>query len=351
MLDFIIVGQGIAGSMLSWFLMKHNQSVLVIDELNPSSATHVASGISNPITGRKFVKTWLVDELFPFAKNTFSEFEELFQQPLLQPIVVNKLFDSIKAQNDWSARCASPGYLPYLKNEQVIYLDPAKVKNDFGGFEINGGTRLNASAFLNGYRNLLQQKESLLEETFDFSELVVKDSSVTYKGQTAKAIIFCEGANALANPYFKFLPFQLAKGEALILKIEDFYNDRIINGEVFIMPTTVKDEYYIGSTHEWNFDDNQPSEKGKNEILGNLSTVLKAPYTIIDHKSAIRPTVKDRRPFVGMHPEYKNVGIFNGMGTKGISLAPYFANHFVGHLVAGRPLMPEVNITRVLKHA
>ena len=351
MLDFIIVGQGIAGSMLSWFLMQQNQSVLVIDELNKSSATHVASGISNPITGRKFVKTWLVDELLPFSKATFAGFEELFQQPLLQPIIVNKLFDSIKAQNDWSARCASPGYLPYLKNEQVIYLDPAKVKNDFGGFEINGGTRLNTSAFLNGYRNLLKQKKSLLEVTFDFSDLVVKDSSVSYKGKTANAIIFCEGANALANPYFKFLPFQLAKGEALILKIDDFYKDRVINGEVFIMPTTVKDEYYIGSTHEWNFDDDQPSEKGKNEILGNLSTVLKAPYTIIDHKSAIRPTVKDRRPFIGMHPEYKNVGIFNGMGTKGISLAPYFANHFVEHLMNGEPLMPEVNISRVLKHA
>ena len=349
MLDFIIVGQGIAGSMLSWFLMKEGQQVLLIDEFNSSSATHVASGITNPITGRKFVKTWLADELIPFSSATFHQFEELFHEQLLYPLPIIKLFDSIKAQNDWSARSASPGYAQYLKNEAVVYLDPEKVKNDFGGFEINGGCKLEVSKFLTLYRNLLKEKEVLLDEKFSFPELEVSDASIAYKGQKAKRIIFCEGAGAIENPYFKFLPFQLAKGECLILIIEDFYADRVINGEVFIMPTTAKDEYYIGSTHEWTFDDDQPSEKGKNELLGNLSTVMKAPYQIVAHKAAIRPTVKDRRPFIGFNPQYKNVGIFNGMGTKGISLAPYFANNFVSHLVHNTPLMEEVDIKRILR--
>jgi glycine oxidase len=347
MLDYIIVGQGIAGSMLSWFLMKENQSVLVIDELNNSSASHIASGITNPITGRKFVKTWLADELIPYAQSTYHEFEALFGEQLFYPISIIKLFDSIKAQNDWSARCASPGYLSYLKNEQVTYLDPTKVKNEFGGFEIAGGNRVDVSGFLTHYRKLLQKKELLLEEKFSFEELKLHEGFVSYHGKKARRIIFCEGANAIENPYFKFLPFQLAKGECLIMKIEDFYSDKIINGEVFIMPTSVKDEYYIGSTHEWNFDDNQPSTFGKNELLGNLATVLKAPYQIVHHKAAIRPTVKDRRPFLGFHPQYKNVGIFNGMGTKGISLAPFFARHFTSHLVNGTPLMQEVDINRL----
>lgn len=347
MLDFIIVGQGIAGSMLSWFLMQQGQRLLLVDELNNSSATHVASGITNPITGRKFVKTWLADELIPFAQSTYRQFETLFNRQLLHPVKIIKLFDSVKAQNDWSVRCASPGYLAYLKNEQVVYMDPAKVKNDFGGFEITGGSRLDASPFLVHYRNLLKQKECLLEEKFNFAELEIQEGLVSYRGIQARRIIFCEGANAIANPYFKFLPFQLAKGECLILKIEDFYTDRVINGEVFIMPTSNKDEYYIGSTHEWNYDDDQPGEKGKNELLGNLSTVLTAPYQILQHRAAIRPTVKDRRPFIGFHPDYKNIGVFNGMGTKGLSLAPFFADHFAQHLVKGTALMKEVDIKRI----
>lgn len=350
MLDVIVVGQGIAGSMLSWFLLQENQNILVIDEFNPSSATHVAPGVTNPITGRKFVKTWLADELIPFAAATYHQFEELFQQTLLHPIPIIKLFDSVKAQNDWSVRCSIPGYVSYIKNERVIYLAPEKVKNDFGGFEINGGTKLDASKFLTHYRNLLEQKELLLNEKFSFADLEVKEDFVVYKGKKARRVIFCEGASAIKNPYFKFLPFQLAKGECLVVKIDDFYADRIISGEVGILPTFAgKDEYFIGATHEWNFDDDQPSEKGKNELLGNLSTVLNAPYKIISHRSAIRPTVKDRRPFIGFHPEYKSVGIFNGMGTKGLSLAPFFASHFAKHLVTGTALMKEVDIRRVLR--
>lgn len=346
MLDFIIVGQGIAGSMLSWFLLKQQQQILVIDKFNNSSATHIASGITNPITGRKFVKTWLADELIPFAQSTYKEFETLFNVPLYQSISIIKLFDSVKAQNDWSARCATPEYGAYLKNEHVVYLDPAKVKNDFGGFEITGGSRVDASKFLIHYRKFLQEKEILLDKEFSFADLLVYDGFVQYQGKKARRIIFCEGANAIKNPYFKFLPFQLAKGECLILKIEDFYKDQVINGEVFIMPALIKDEYYIGSTHEWHFDDDQPSDKGKNELLGNLSAILKLPYQITAHKAAIRPTVKDRRPFIGFHPEYSNIGIFNGMGTKGLSLAPFFAEQFASHLVSGSELIKEVAINR-----
>ncbi len=350
MLDFIIVGQGIAGSMLSWFLLKENQQILVIDELNLSSATHVAPGVTNPITGRKFVKTWLADDLIPFAAETYHHFEELFKDTLLHPLPIIKLLDSVKAQNDWSVRCSSPGYVAYLKNEQVIRMAPEKVSNDFGGFEINGGTKLDASKFLTHYRKLLQDKDLLVDEKFNFDDLEVNEEFVVYKGKKARRIIFCEGANAVKNPYFKFLPFQLAKGECLVLKVDDFYNDRLISGEVGILPTFAnKDEYFVGATHEWTFDDDQPSEKGKNELLGNLSTVLNAPYEIVAHRAAVRPTVKDRRPFVGFHPDYPNVGIFNGMGTKGLSLSPYFAAHFASHLVKGTPVMKEVDIKRLLR--
>lgn len=348
MLDYIIVGQGIAGSLLSWFLMKEGQKVLVIDDYNPSSASNIASGITNPITGRRFVKTWLADDIIPFTERTYHELEELLGEKFFHPLSIIKLFDSIKAQNDWSARCASEEYLPYLKNDRIVHLDPEKVKNDFGGFEINGGSKLEVDKFLSLYRGYLKKENVLLEEKFSFMELKLEEDIVLYKGHQAEKIIFCEGANAIDNPYFKFLPFQLAKGECLVVNIPNFDLDKMINGEVFIMPTSTKNEYYIGSTHEWSFDDDQPSKKGEHELLGNLSTVLLSPFEILEHKAAIRPTVKDRRPFIGFHPEFLNVGIFNGMGTKGISLAPYFAKHFTGNLLHQKALTKEVDIKRFL---
>jgi glycine/D-amino acid oxidase-like deaminating enzyme len=344
--DYIIIGQGIAGSLLSWFLIQQGQKICVIDSLSTSSASHIASGITNPITGRKFVKTWLADELLPFAHSTYTELESIFNQKLFEQLPIVKLFDSIKAQNDWSTRSATPDYLPYLKNESIVYLDKQKVANDFGGFEINGGTRLAISKFLLLYRDFLIQKNSLLNEPFSYTDMQTDNGHIVYKNIAARKVIFCEGASALHNPYFRFLPFVPAKGECLIIEIDDFYPDRIINGEVLIMPTFNHNEYYVGATHEWNFYNDQPSENGKNELLGNLNNILRRPFKIINHKAAIRPTVKDRRPFIGFHPEHSMVGIFNGMGTKGISLAPYFANHFTQHLLHGTPLMKEVDIRR-----
>src|SRR5689334_15816750 len=112
--------------MLSWFLLKENQNVLVVDNYNPSSASNIAGGITNPITGRRLVKTWLADEIIPFAETTYREFENLFDEKLLFNLPIIKLFDSVKNQNDWSARCASDEYLSYLKNNQIVYLDKEK---------------------------------------------------------------------------------------------------------------------------------------------------------------------------------------------------------------------------------
>jgi glycine/D-amino acid oxidase-like deaminating enzyme len=222
------------------------------------------------------------------------------------------------------------------------------VKNDFGGFEISGATQLEVALFLNAYREFLREKQCIQEDEFSVKEMVVEKDFISWKGVQARNIIFCEGAFAADNPYFKFFPFQLAKGERLKVRIENFYPDRVINGEVFILPEKQADEYYIGATHDWYFDDELPSEKGKQELLANLQSFLKSPFEVLAHESAIRPTVKDRRPFIGLHPESPRVGIFNGMGTKGISLAPYFAQHFAKHLLEKTPLLPEVDINRFL---
>ncbi len=348
MLDYIIVGQGIAGSLLSWFLLKSGKRILVIDHANPSSASNIAAGVTNPITGRKFVKTWLADEIIPFAEATYREFETLFNEKIFSDLPIIKLFDSIKAQNDWSARCASKEYQGYLKNGQVIYLDKEKVKNDFGAFEITGGTKLDVQKFISLYRNYLLNEGALLEEKFLFSSLQVKEEFVAYNSLDSRKIIFCEGAEAIHNPWFKFLPFQLAKGECLFVRIPGFYNDKAIIGEVIILPTSEENIFYIGATHDWSFDDEKPSVRGKNELLGNMSAIIKSKFEVTEHKAAIRPTVKDRRPFIGFHPDFSNIGIFNGMGTKGISLAPFFAKLFADSLLAKKGVMNEVDIKRFL---
>ncbi|MCB0503747.1 MAG: FAD-binding oxidoreductase, partial [Bacteroidetes bacterium] len=117
--DYIVVGQGIAGTCLAFQLLMSGKTVLVIDEYNPNSSSNVATGIINPITGRKMVKSWMVDELLPYAKTFYERIEvELdirfyFSKPIF------KIFTGVQEQNEWLLRSDESEYATYLS--EIIY--------------------------------------------------------------------------------------------------------------------------------------------------------------------------------------------------------------------------------------
>jgi len=161
-------------------------------------------------------------------------------------------------------------------------------------------------------------------------------------------VIFCEGYRVLDNPFFKQLPFTHAKGEILTIYAKKLKLDKILSKGIFILP--IGNHFFkVGSTYNWNDLDEKPTEHGKNEIVDKLEKIIGTSFEIISHRAGIRPTVIDRRPILGFHPVFANLGILNGLGTKGVSLAPFFANHFVEFLEDGKPLLPEVDINRFMK--
>ena len=336
--DIVIVGQGICGSLLSWSLLQKGISVQVYDVGAESSATSAASGIINPITGKRFVKSWMVDELFPTAEKAYNEISQTIGVDFYQKLPIYKLLESVKEQNDLSARATEPGYEQYFTNADIQYLDKEKVKNDFGSFLINGGGKMDTQLFINSYRAFLKKKEILIEEPFTYEQALVSQSKV----------IFCNGYKAAQAGFFKDLTWQIVKGEYLLVRMKDFYADRIISGDTTISPTAEKDIYYAGATYQWHYETEGPTEQYKNEIIESLNKMLNMPFEVVYHGAGIRPSAKYRRPFVGFDPQHPNIGIFNGMGTKGISLSPYFAEHFAEHIVNGKELMPEVDIKNIL---
>jgi len=82
--DYIIVGQGICGTFLSWNLLKAGKKILVIDEPYQSSSTKVASGIINPVTGRRVVTTWMIEELLPFAFNAYTAIGNEVEETIIE---------------------------------------------------------------------------------------------------------------------------------------------------------------------------------------------------------------------------------------------------------------------------
>lgn len=317
--DYIIIGQGIAGTMLSWFLQKAGQQVLVYDDALPNSASRVAAGIINPVSGRKFETAWLYNTIFPFAENTYHEMEAALGITCFHERLI---------QNIWPSAQMEQAFKEALKNNPYL---------------IEGGYINAANIQLNTLLPAWRNKINIKEERFNASEVNITTTGIEYKGIKAKALIFCEGAQSPANPYWKKLKFLPNKGEALIIKAPELQTSNIIKrGNLTIVPMG-EDLYWAGATFSWDYTDALPSETAKATLEAGLQTI---PHEVIDHIAAIRPSGPDRRPLVGIHPHQPNIGIFNGMGSKGCSLAPWAADQFVKHLLEAAPLQQEIDIKR-----
>lgn len=345
--DYIIVGQGICGTFLSYYLQQSGKRVLVIDEDRPFTASKVASGVINPVTGRRIVRTWMIEEVMPFAVNAYKELGEKIDADLIRQSNILDFHPTPQMMLAFKERM--PQEQEYLRlpdnptkwNEYFNY--------PFGIGEINPVWLMDLHALLKGWRNRLKETNSLLEDKFDQSQLVITtQSEVHYKEITAEKIIFCDGVAGIDNPYFRLLPYSQNKGEVIIAEIDGLPQSNIYKQGYNIVPW--KDNlFWIGSTYEWSFSDPNPTEIFRKKVEIQLNTWLKLPYKIVDHIASIRPANLERRPFVGFHPIHTNIGLFNGMGTKGCSLAPYFGHQFAAHLAEDKPLLPDVDVRRFSK--
>jgi glycine oxidase len=341
--DYIIVGNGIAGSVLSYMLLQRKKKILVIDKPSLSSSSQVAAGLYNPIVFKRLAKSWNIDVLLPFADKFYSDAESFFGEKLYHKKNILKIFSEENEIAFWKKKAEEiPEYL--LGEIDATNLNGA-INNPLGMAAVKQSGWLDIKKFIAKNTEHLKKNNSLLNEKFDYSAIQFSEESISYKNSSASKIIFCEGFLTSQNPFFKWLPFKLTKGETLTIKIKDFPTEQIINKGVFILPLG-KDLFKVGATYEWDELDEVPTEKGKSELISKLGKVFKTDYEIISHEAGIRPTVKDRRPLIGIHPQYSHLVVFNGMGTKGVLLAPYYAQKLAEHLEKNIPLEKEADISR-----
>lgn len=331
--------------MLDFFLQQRGCSVGVIDDAYPRAASQVAAGLINPVTGRRYVKSWRIDDLLPVARTSYRALEQALHISIYQELnVIRSLFNH-REENDWLGRSGEPGYEDFLIDEVNLGAYAQFTEPAFAYGEVRGGAQVDLAGLILAYRERLEQESRFQEAIFDFGELDINGNRVCYADWQASAIIFCEGARAKDNPFFNQLPFRGAKGEALVVRIPGARFEKAFKHRVFIIP--LGDElYWIGATYDGQYPDDQPTEKGRNFLEDRLRDILKVSFSVVEHRAAIRPTVKDRRPFLGRHPHYSQLVLFNGLGTKGASLAPYWARHLTEHLLDSQPLDPAVDIGR-----
>ena len=224
--DYIVVGQGIAGSLITHFLLQQNKKVLVIDKFNPNSASNIAAGVVNPITGRRMVKSWLIDDVLPFAKSTYRELESQLQTTFFYEQDIYKLFTSKDDIEIWNQKKNEVEYKKYLG--EIVDSISENIESPFGVGIIKECCWMDVPVFINSYRNFLLNKMALLDELFNFEDLVVSDK-IYYKNITADKIIFCEGYKVYQNPFFNFVEFSFAKGEQFNIHVPNLKINKMIN--------------------------------------------------------------------------------------------------------------------------
>jgi glycine/D-amino acid oxidase-like deaminating enzyme len=343
-IDFLIVGQGLAGSVLAYTLHQRGVSVRIVADDRPSS-TAVAAGIYNPITGRKLVKTWKGEVLFPFLKNFYRSVESHLGTQFLHESAVYRPFRNPQEQIAYLKQCADPDIAPFVDTQPNNTPYESWVNNELGGIQTTTSGWLDTQRFLQKMRIFFQAQNLFYPETFDHQEVRVDQSGLSWKNHRIGQIIFCEGVSATHNPWFGWLPFSPVRGELLHLRIPSVVSPGIVNQGVWLLPVG-EGVFKLGATYEWDNLTWEPTPEARTYLEAKLGNWLKTPYEVLGQSAGIRPATADRRPFVGLHPEHKGLGIFNGLGSKGVSLAPYLAQEFADFLLLGKELDPEVNIER-----
>jgi glycine/D-amino acid oxidase-like deaminating enzyme len=345
--DYLIVGQGIAGSLLAWFLHGAGKSFVVIDNGADVTASKVAAGVINPVTGRRYHTTWKADELHPFAFKTYSELGTFFQTHYIFRKDIIEFFPNPQAREVFVNGVQSGNTYMDAYSDQNRF--NTQVNYDFGCGCIQPAYVTSLGLLLADIRKWLTDRSALLQEEFDPAGLELKENSVRYKDIIAEKILFCDGAAGSENAWFRLLPWALNKGEALIIECTDLDNAHLLKKGLMLAPLPVQHTFWAGSSYAWEGLDEGPTEAFRNRTTALLDGMLKIPYKVLLHRAAVRPATVERRPFVGLHPQHPQIGILNGLGTKGTSLAPYFAQQLTHHLTQGAPITPEADVQRFTK--
>ena len=280
------------------------------------------------------------------AKQKLAEKEKELNTSFFESLTFLRLFGSIEEQNNWFGKQAVPPFNKVLFDFKED-LSKYGVKNSFGLGRVNWSYRLHVEVFLEAVKNRLISKGDLIEGKFNYELLSVSGSEVSYNGQKAKGIIFCEGHQYIHNPYFNYIPEKLTKGEILKIKVDEF-SPYAISKNCFILPLK-SEEYILGATYDWSKKDYEPTEEAKNELLDKFKNISDKPVEVVEQRVGVRPTTIDRKPILGSHPVNMNLYIFNGLGSKGVQLVPYYASRMVEYLMNARTIEKEINSSRFTK--
>jgi len=341
--DYIIVGLGLAGIAFAEELLSHNKSFVVFED-NSQNSSLVAGGMYNPVVLKRFTPVWNAKEQLDLAIPFYKNLEKRFKETYNYKVNIYRTFKSVEEQNNWFTACDKILLQDYMIPE-IVKNENKLVRAPYDSGKLIHTGRIDVAKLATDYSTFLKNKNILFEEKFEYDKIDFQTNFVIYKDLKAKKVVFCEGFGLKENPFFNHLPMREAKGELITIYAPDLKVDYLIKSAIFVLPIG-DDLYKIGATFNWTDKTKEPTKEGKQELEFKLNSVINCDYKIVDHIAGIRPTIKDRRPLIGIHSKYIQLAVLNGLGTRGVMIAPLMAKKLFQNIEKGMQLEKEININR-----
>jgi glycine oxidase len=345
--DYLIVGQGIAGSVMALTLKQRGKPVAIINDSSLSSSSRIAAGVYNPFNFRRTKPVWKAREAALAAYNFYNAFEQESGIAFHHPRRIKRLFASEAERKEWDEYRNSTR--EFIMPEVLKPISAAHLIEPFGSGFIERGGLIDTRKFIEATKNQFSNCGYYLDEQFDHAKLFVGENTASYDNRVeATHVIFCEGHLARTNPYFDSRTVAPTKGELLHVSIPGFNMPGVVHGQVYVamLGDDCNDQYACGATFNPGKDDEEITASGKEELITKLKSITELPFEVIGHFAGVRPAGRDRKPVLGRSKNHRNLSIFNGFGSKAVLMSPLLAQVLADHLENGVELPPEVNVAR-----
>ena len=344
-LPILIIGQGIAGSILALQAKKRGVAIQIMDDGHRSASSMAAAGLYNPFILKRRKLSWKGAEFFPFSRKFFSEIAQVLGIKVDHEIGVARRVHDIAELNDWMANEGEPGIAQFLGNSTTNNEVSPLIDAPFGYRLVPEAGYVDTQAFLSSAKQLFQEAGELIVGSLEELEVDLGETP-SYRGINYAAIIICTGYRSREpGRFFSDLPFSPAKGHTLIIRCPQLSLDTIVSGPCFILPLG-DGKFRIGSTYSWSNLNEEVEEKEVEKLVQNFRSFCSLPFEIIDSKAGVRPATKDRRPLIGASKVDERIQLFGGMGSRAIMCTPLLSEMYLDHLIHDSDIWPEVDMNR-----
>ena len=346
MRKILIIGGGVAGCSLAWQLSKKGVRVKLLDK-KENKSSFVAAGIINPMVFRRMNLSWRADEFLPYALAFYGELEKEMQEKFCVPLRIRRFFSSQQERNFWQQKQELKEYQDFLTHYNNFDESIANSKGKHGSALVKKGFRVDSLRFMTTFHRYLIANKILEYSEFNSNEF--NPETLTYQTVKYDFVVFCCGSDNYLTPYFRDIKIEHTKGQMITVESNEINEQESWNHKGFLLPIG-NNRFKVGATIEREVRDTKTTPAALKELRGVLENLTNSSYTVIKQVAGIRPTVYDRRPVMGQHPNHDGLYIFNGLGTKGYLMAPLLSEEMASFIMGEKPLHREVQLARFYKN-